>query len=74
MLRPVCSAFFAAIPSELSSDAGDEQMRVHKLRTFITYLLVHMHQKRKIAPLEIAAQIAVNEPLCYVSTIPDSFS
>jgi hypothetical protein len=63
MLRPVCSAFFAAIPSEISSDAGDEQMRVHKLRTFITYLLVHMHQKRKIA-LEIAAQIAVNEPLC----------
>ena len=50
--------FFAAIPSELSSDAGDEQMRVHKLRTFVTHLLVHMHQKRKIA-LEVAAKIAV---------------
>ena len=63
MLRPVCSAFFAAIPSEISSDAGDEQMRVHKLRTFVTHLLVHMHQKTKIA-LEVAAKIAVNEPLC----------
>ena len=25
------------------------QMRVHKLRSFITLLLVHMHQKKKIA-------------------------
>ena len=33
------------------------QMRVHILRTFVTHLLVHMCQKKKIA-LEIAAQIA----------------
>ena len=33
------------------------QMRVHILRTFVTHLLVHMHQKEKIA-LEIAAKIA----------------
>jgi hypothetical protein len=33
------------------------QMRVHVLRTFVTYLLVHMHQKKKIA-LEVAAKIA----------------
>jgi hypothetical protein len=44
------------------------QMRVHQwtycmLRTFITYLLVHMHQKTKIA-LDIAAEIAsINGPL-----------
>jgi hypothetical protein len=42
------------------------QMRVHTtihiLRTFVTHLLVHMHQKKKIA-LEIAAKIAsVNWP------------
>ena len=30
-------------------------MRVHVLRTFVTHLLVHMHQKEKIA-LEIAAK------------------
>jgi hypothetical protein len=29
----------------------------HILRTFIAYLLVHIHQKKKIA-LEIAAKIA----------------
>jgi hypothetical protein len=33
------------------------QMGVHILRTFITYLIVHMRQKTKIA-LEIAAKIA----------------
>ena len=33
------------------------QMKVHTLRTFITILLVHMHQKKKIA-LEMAAKIA----------------
>ena len=38
-------------------------MRVHVLQTFITHLLVHMHQKEKIA-LEIVARIAsVNRPL-----------
>jgi hypothetical protein len=38
-------------------------MRVHILRAFITYPLVHIHQKKKIA-LEIAAKIAsVNWPL-----------
>ena len=38
------------------------QMRVHVLRTFITHLLVHMHQKEKIA-LEIAAKNgSVNGP------------
>ena len=38
------------------------KMRVHILRTFVTHLLVHMHQKEKIA-LEIAAKIAsVNRP------------
>jgi hypothetical protein len=38
------------------------EMKVHKLRSFITHLLVHMHQKEKIA-LEIAAKIAsVNGP------------
>ena len=37
-------------------------MRGHILRTFITYLLVHMHQKKKTA-LEIAAKVAsVNGP------------
>jgi hypothetical protein len=39
------------------------QMRVQILISFITHLLVHMHQKTKIA-LEIAAKIAsVNGPL-----------
>ena len=33
------------------------QMRVHILRTFITHLLVHIRQKKKIA-LEIAAIFA----------------
>ena len=38
------------------------QMRVDVLRTFITHLLVHIHQKEKIV-LEIAAKIAsVNGP------------
>jgi uncharacterized membrane protein len=38
------------------------QMVEHVLRTFITPVLVHMHQKEKIA-LEIAAKIAsVNRP------------
>jgi predicted metal-dependent phosphotriesterase family hydrolase len=32
------------------------QMKVHALRTFVTPLLVHMHQKEKIA-LEVAAKI-----------------
>ena len=41
----------------------DVEMRVHILRTFITHHpLVHIHQKKKIAP-EIAAKIAnVNGP------------
>jgi hypothetical protein len=34
------------------------QMKVHVLRTFVTHLLVHMHQKKKIA-LEIAAKLPV---------------
>jgi hypothetical protein len=39
------------------------QMRIHILKTFLTHLLVHIHQKKKIA-LEIAAKIAsVNGPL-----------
>jgi hypothetical protein len=39
------------------------QMRVHVLRTFVTHLLVHMHQKESIA-LEIVAKIAsVNGPI-----------
>ena len=39
------------------------QMREHVIRTFVTHVLVHMHQKEKIA-LEIAAKIAsVNGPL-----------
>ena len=38
----------------------------HILRTFITYLLVHMHQKKKIA-LEIAAKITSVNGL-YVSS------
>ena len=39
------------------------QMRIHILRTFITHLLIHIHQKKNIA-LEIAAKIAsVNRPL-----------
>ena len=38
-------------------------MKVHVLRTFITHLLVHIHQKEKIAP-EITAKVAsVNGPL-----------
>ena len=38
------------------------QMGVHILRTFIAHLLVHIHQKNKIA-LEITAKIAsVNGP------------
>jgi hypothetical protein len=40
-------------------------MRVDILRIFITHLLVHIHQKKKIA-LEIAAKIAsVNGPAIY---------
>ena len=42
------------------------QMRVHVLRTFVTHLLVHMHQKEKIT-LEIAAKIAsTNNPLVHL--------
>jgi hypothetical protein len=33
------------------------QIKVHKLRKFITHLLVHIHQKKKIA-LGIATKIA----------------
>jgi hypothetical protein len=33
------------------------QMRVHVLRTFIAHLLVHIHQKKKIA-VEMAEKIA----------------
>jgi hypothetical protein len=41
------------------------QMKIHILRTFITHLLVHIHQKKKIEP-KIAAKIAsVNGPLVY---------
>ena len=36
-------------------DCSDEG--IHILRTFVTHLLVHIHQKTKIA-LEIAAKIA----------------
>jgi hypothetical protein len=39
------------------------QTKVHKLRSFITHLLVHIHQKKKMA-VELAANIAsVNGPL-----------
>ena len=38
----------------ISYDYSD-QMRVHVLRTFVTNLLIHMHQKEKIA-LEIAGK------------------
>ena len=42
------------------------QMRVHILRTFVTHLLVHIHQKKKIAN-KIAAKFAsVNGPLVIV--------
>jgi hypothetical protein len=37
----------------MSYESSDELMRVHVLRTFITHLLVHIRQKKKIAP-EIA--------------------
>jgi hypothetical protein len=40
-----------------------DEMRIHVLKTFITHLLVHIRQKKKIA-LEIGAKIAsVNGPL-----------
>jgi hypothetical protein len=39
------------------------QMRVHVLRTFVTHLLVHIHQKEKIA-LAIAAKIASVNQWC----------
>jgi hypothetical protein len=35
------------------------QMKEHVLRTFVTYLLVHIQQKKKIA----AKVASVNEPL-----------
>jgi hypothetical protein len=59
-----------AISSAISSSDGCEgvdefinvQMKEHVLRTFITHLLVLIHQKTKIA-LEIAPKIAsVNRP------------
>ena len=66
--RPVCVATFLVRFSP--SDARERvhgwvirvllmnvQMRINILRTFITRLLVHIHQKKKIA-LEIAAKIA----------------
>ena len=44
------------------SDKGRSVKHIYILRTFITYLLVHIHQKKKIA-LEMAAKIAsVNGP------------
>jgi hypothetical protein len=47
----------------MSYDCSEEGTSVrHVLRTFMTYLLVHIHQKEKIA-LEIAGKIAsVNGP------------
>jgi hypothetical protein len=40
------------------------EMRVHILRTFITHLLVHIHQKKKTA-LEIAEKNASVYGLSY---------
>ena len=46
----------------MSFESSHEQ-KIHILRTFRTHLVVHIHQKEKIA-LEIAANSAiVNEPL-----------
>jgi hypothetical protein len=47
----------------MSYECSGEGISVrHILRTFITYLLVHMHQKKKIT-VEIGAEIAkVNRP------------
>ena len=48
------------------------QMRVHKLRPFITHSLVRIHQKQKIA-LQIAAKIgSVNGPLEMETVYPCS--
>jgi hypothetical protein len=42
------------------------EMRVHILRTFVTHLLIHIHQKKITLELEIAAKIAsINRPLHY---------
>jgi hypothetical protein len=50
------------------------QMRVHILRTFITHLLVRIHQKKKVA-LEIAAKIAsACKPAFTVKSLPGSTS
>jgi hypothetical protein len=39
------------------------QMREHVLRTFVTHLLVHIHQKKKIA-LEILAKMVSVKQAC----------
>jgi hypothetical protein len=42
-----------------------------RVRTFVTHLLIHMHQKEKIA-LEIASEFAsVNGPLGWNERIPE---
>ena len=67
----------AALLVRFSSSDGCERvdellMRAHILRTFITHLLIHMHQKKKIA-LEIATKLAsVNEPCELCIQINDS--
>jgi hypothetical protein len=61
--RPKASTFRSrGVPGRLDALLAKSLMRVHILRTMITHLLVHMHQKKKIA-LGIAAKIAsVNRP------------
>ena len=49
----------------MSYECSDEDII---LRTFISYRLVHIHQKKKIAP-EIAANIAIDDSPYYVFVV-----
>jgi hypothetical protein len=65
--RWICAIFFSW-SMWTSRWVMNVQMRVHILRTFVTHLLVHIHQKKKVA-LEIAEKIASVE----VQTQPTRF-
>ena len=58
MINFCCDFLPMDVNKWMNYECSDEGTSVvHILRTFIIHLLIHMHQKRKIA-LEIAAKIA----------------
>ena len=51
------------LPRQLPSAEANFECWVHILKTSVTHLLIHIHQKKKKIALEIATKIAsVNRP------------